>query len=71
MWLHHPYLLGVTIVGRDQYGYITLAFLGPQGGEKSIWRHSPCILGVPMVGEIHLERSECGGNEQKMCEKGW
>ena len=24
-----------------------------------------------MVGEINLERSGCGGNEHKMCEKGW
>ena len=26
--LHHPCLLGVPMVGRNQYGYITPAFLG-------------------------------------------
>ena len=33
--LHHPYLLGVPMVGRNQYGYITPTFLGSHGGEKS------------------------------------
>ena len=28
IWLHHPCLLGVPIVGIDQYGYITPAFSG-------------------------------------------
>ena len=28
IWLHHPCLLGVPMVGRDQYGYITPAFWG-------------------------------------------
>ena len=28
IWLHHPCLLGVPMVGRNQYGYITYAFLG-------------------------------------------
>ena len=28
IWLNHPYLLGVPIVGKDQYGYITPAFSG-------------------------------------------
>ena len=34
--LHHPNLLGVPMVGRDQYGCITLAFSGPPGRERSI-----------------------------------
>ena len=36
IWLHHPCLLGVPIVGKDQYGYITLTFSGPHSGETSI-----------------------------------
>ena len=28
MWLHHPCLLGVRMVGKDQYAYITPAFSG-------------------------------------------
>ena len=28
IWLHHPCLLGVLMVGRDRYGYITHAFHG-------------------------------------------
>ena len=35
IWLHNPCLLRVPMVGRDQYGYITLAFLGsPWWGAK-------------------------------------
>ena len=30
----------------NQYGYITPAFSGPHGGERSIWLHHPCVLGV-------------------------
>ena len=38
-WLHHPCLLGVPMVGRNQYGYITLAFLGsPWWGEINLVR---------------------------------
>ena len=34
MRLHEPCLEGVPIVGRNQYGYITLAFIGsPWWGE--------------------------------------
>ena len=34
IWLHHPCFLGVPVVGRNQYGYITLVFLGsPWWGE--------------------------------------
>ena len=34
IWLHHPCLLTVPMVGRDQYGYITPAFLAfPWWGE--------------------------------------
>ena len=37
--LHHPYLLGVPMVGRDQYGYITPTFLGsPWWGEINLVR---------------------------------
>ena len=43
-------LLGVPMVGRNQHGYISPAFSGPHGGEKSIWLHHACFLGVPMVG---------------------
>ena len=46
----HPYLLGVPMVGSDQYGHITRAFLGPHGGERSKWQHQPCLLEVPVVG---------------------
>ena len=35
IWLHHPYLLGFPIVGKDQYGYITLPSQGPQSGDNS------------------------------------
>ena len=36
---HHPCLLGVPMLGRDQYGYITLAFLGfPWWGEINLLR---------------------------------
>ena len=28
IWLHHPCLFAVPIVGRNQYGYITPAFSG-------------------------------------------
>ena len=39
IWLHHPCLLGVPMVGRHQYGYITHAFLGlPWGGEINLVR---------------------------------
>ena len=50
IWLHHLCLLGVPMLGRTQYGYITLPSQGPHGGEESIWLHQPCLLGVPMVG---------------------
>ena len=37
--LHHPCLLGVPMVGRNQYGYITPAFLGsPWWGEINLVR---------------------------------
>ena len=32
---------------------------------------TPAFSGSPLWGEINLERSGCGGNEHKMCEKGW
>ena len=32
---------------------------------------TPAFWASPWWGEINLERSGCGGNEQKMCEKGW
>ena len=38
-WLHHPCLLGVPMVGRNQYSYITSAFLGsPWWGEINLVR---------------------------------
>ena len=41
IWLHHPCLLGVPMVGRVQYGYITPAFSGSAWcGEFNISRHS-------------------------------
>ena len=37
--LHHPCLMGVPMVGRNQYGYITPAFLGsPWWGEINLVR---------------------------------
>ena len=50
MRLHHPYLLGVTIVGTNQYGYISPAVSGLRSGQKSIWLHLLCLLGVPTGG---------------------
>ena len=39
IWLHHPCLLGVPVVRRDQYGYITPAFSGlPWWGEINLVR---------------------------------
>ena len=32
---------------------------------------TPAFLGFPWWGEINPERSGCGGNEHKMCEKRW
>ena len=40
-WLYNRYLLGVPMVGRDQYDNPNPAFRGPDGGEKSIWLHNP------------------------------
>ena len=48
-WLHHPYLLGVPMVGRDHNGCIT-----------------PAFLGSPWWGELNLEKSGCGGDEEKI-----
>ena len=50
IWLQNPCLLGVPMVRRHQYGYITLPSRGPHGAERSIWLLHPCLLGVPMVG---------------------
>ena len=50
IWLHHPRLLEVPMVGRNQYGHITRAFLGSHDGETSIRLHHPWLLGVPMAG---------------------
>ena len=37
--LHHPFLLGVSMVGRNQYGYINPTFLGsPWWGEINLVR---------------------------------
>ena len=38
------------MVGRNQYGYITVPSQGPHGGERAIWLHHPCLRKVPMVG---------------------
>ena len=54
IWRHPPCLLGVPMVGRDQYGDITTTFSGS-----------------PWWGEFNLEKSGCGEDEQKKCEKGW
>ena len=32
---------------------------------------TPAFKASPWWGEINLERSGCGGNEHKLCEKGW
>ena len=32
---------------------------------------TPAFSASPWWGEINLERSGCGGNEHRMCEKGW
>ena len=32
---------------------------------------TPPFSASPWWGEINLEKSGCGGNEDKMCEKGW
>ena len=44
IWLHHPCLLGVRVVGRNQYGYITLAFLGSPGGVVARCAHGSMLL---------------------------
>ena len=46
---------------------------GARGGEfvHTIGYITPAFSGSPWWGEISLERSGCGGNEQKACEKGW
>ena len=47
MWLHHSCLLGVSMVGRDQYGYITSTFSGsPWWGEINLG----VDIGVNVVG---------------------
>ena len=51
MWLHHPCLLGVPIVGRDQCGYITPTFSGsPLWGEINV-ATSPMPSRAPHSGE--------------------
>ena len=42
--LHHPCLLGVPMVGRNQYGYITPAFLGSPGGIFALRAHCALVL---------------------------
>ena len=44
-----PLAFRISIVGRNQYGYITPAFLGPHAGEEAIWFHNACLLAVLMV----------------------
>ena len=51
IWLHHPCLLGIPIVGRIQYGYITPAFSGsPWWGEINM-ATSPLPSRGPHSGE--------------------
>ena len=54
IWLHHPCLLGVPIVGRVQYGYITPAFSGsPKWGEINM-ATSPLPSRGPHSGESSI-----------------
>ena len=41
IWVHHPCLLRVPILGKGQYGYITLALSGSHSVERSIWVYLP------------------------------
>ena len=43
----------------------------PMMGREKTWIHHLCLLEVPWWGEISLEKSGCGGNEQKKCGKRW
>ena len=64
------------MVGRNQYGYITLAFSGsPMVGRDQYGYITLAFSRFPWWGEINLPpgvavRSGCGGNEQKMDENG-
>ena len=50
-WLQHPCLLGFRMVGRNEYGYITPAFLGsPWWGEINLVR-SGCGGNEEKMGE--------------------
>ena len=56
MWgerLHNPYLLGVPIVGRNQYGYITTLLAAQNVGRECKWLHNPCLLGVLVARHKH------------------
>ena len=56
IWRQHPCLLGVAMVGKDQYGSITSAFLGvPMVGKHQYCYITPGLLGVPMMG-----KDQCG-----------
>ena len=50
----------------SQYGDITPTFSGfPIVGKDQYGYITPAFSGSPWWGEINLERSGCGGNEQK------
>ena len=51
IWLHHPCLLGVPMVGREQYGYITPAFSGSPWWGESNMAASPLPSQAPHGGE--------------------
>ena len=54
-WLHHPYLFGVPMVERNQYGHITPTFSGSPWWREVNMATSPLPSRVPMV-----ERSQYG-----------
>ena len=59
-WQHHPCLLGVSIVGRVQYGYITLAFSGSPWWGGFNMATSPLPSQGPHVGESSIWGMENG-----------
>ena len=51
IWLHHPCLLGVPMVGRNEYGYITPAFSGSSWWGEINLERSGCSGSELRMGE--------------------
>ena len=59
LWLHQPCLLGVPIVRRNQYGYITLAFSGSEWWGEPNMATSLLPSGGPHDGEKSIWLHHC------------